>query len=237
MNIEYQNKINIRTEIDQRINFAMQQNDVPVIKLVQIENLSGNSLNNLQLLIISDPPFAHHWQEKIDLIPEDSTYDLKSLNLELSPKFLGELTERIRGLLSFQLFHTDELIGTSERTVELLARDEWSGLVSLPEILAAFVMPNHPSVERILRNAADILGTWIGDPSLAGYQRQDPKHVYLMAAAIYAALQKANISYINPPASFEANGQRIRFPDRIIDLGMATCLDLAVLAAACLAGC
>jgi hypothetical protein len=35
--------------------------------------------------------------------------------------------------------------------VELLAWDEWIGLVSLPEILAAFVMRNHLHVERLLR--------------------------------------------------------------------------------------
>lgn len=234
MNDRHQNKIILRAEIDQRINFAMQQNDVPVVKSIQIENSSERPLHDLRLRINSEPQFVRPWEERIDLVPECSTFNLKVVDLDLSPKFLGELTERVRGLMHFELFCGAELIGSFEKTVELLARDEWSGLASLPEILAAFIMPNHPAVERILRNAADILDTWIGDPSLAGYQRKDPKHIYLMTAAIYAALQRTGISYINPPASFEANGQRIRLPDRIIDLGMATCLDLAVLAAACL---
>ncbi|MCP3904634.1 MAG: DUF4011 domain-containing protein, partial [Planctomycetes bacterium] len=55
-----------------------------------------------------------------------------------------------------------------------------------------------------------------------------------MTAAIYAALQAREITYSNPPASFETTGQRIRLPDRILDTRLATCLDLALLAAACI---
>ena len=55
-----------------------------------------------------------------------------------------------------------------------------------------------------------------------------------MAAAIYAAIQKLDLTYINPPASFEEEGQRVRMPADILEAGMATCLDLALLTAACL---
>ena len=91
-----------------------------------------------------------------------------------------------------------------------MLRNEWAGQSSLPEILAAFVLPNNPAIAHILRDAADLLGDWTEDPSLSGYQSQDPKRSYRMAAAIYASILKLDLTYINPPASFEEDGQRVR---------------------------
>jgi hypothetical protein len=115
-----------------------------------------------------------------------------------------------------------------------LAYDEWNGLSGIPEILAAFVMPNHPAVEAILADASILLGQWTGDSSLLGYQNKDRQRVIMTTAAIYTALQQIGIHYINPPASFEESGQKIRTPDRILENKLGTCLDLVVLIAACL---
>jgi hypothetical protein len=234
MAAEHSPKVDLRAQIDQRINFATQQNDVPVVKTVHVENGSDATLHDLRLRITSEPAFADPWEAHIALIAAGSTYHLEAVDLVLSPRYLGELTERVRGQLRFELLHGSERLLERVESVELLARDEWSGLTSLPEILAAFVMPNHPAVEPILRAAADILGDWTGDPSLSGYQAKDPGRVYTTAGAIYAALQRLEITYINPPASFETQGQRIRFPSQIVESRMGTCLDLAALAAGCL---
>jgi hypothetical protein len=234
MGDEHSLNVNLRPEIDGRINFAMQQNDVPVVKAVHVENGSHVPLRDLRLRITPEPDFAEPWEARIELIAEGSTYNLEAVDLMLSPRYLGELTERVRGQLRFELSQGTERLLERVEPVELLTRDEWSGLASLPEILAAFVMPNHPAVEHILRRVANTLGAWTGDPSLSGYQSKDPRRVYTMAGAIYTALQHLGITYINPPASFETEGQRVRFPDRIVESRIGTCLDLAVLAAGCL---
>lgn len=221
-------------EIDRRVNFALQQNDVPVVKAVRVDNGTDETLRDLRLSITAEPPFAEPWETRIDRVAGRSTYNLPPVDLILSPRALAELTERVRGTLRFELTTGGERIAERVEVVELLAPDEWSGLGSLPEILAAFVMPNHPVVARILRDAAEILGSWSGDPSLAGYQSRDARRLYTTAAAIYAALARLDVTYVNPPASFEAEGQRIRLPDRVAEFRQGTCLDLAVLAAGCL---
>lgn len=226
--------ISLRAEIDRRINFAMQQNDVPIVKSVQVENGSAEPLRGLRLQICAEPAFAEPWHIGIDFIAGRTTYNVTAVDLALSTSVLGELTERVRGRLRLAVFCGAECLAERQEDVQLFARDEWSGLASLPEILAAFVMPNHPGVESVLNDAAQLLGEWTGDPSLSGYQSRDPKRSGLMAAAIYTALQRLGITYVNPPASFEAEGQRIRLPDRILQARLATCLDLAVLAAGCL---
>jgi very-short-patch-repair endonuclease len=156
------------------------------------------------------------------------------VDLQLSHDFLGYLTERIVGALHVDVFQGDEQIAHSSSRIEVLAFDEWNGLQSLPEIIAAFVTPNYPAIDTLLSEAANILREWTGDSSLAGYQSRDSQRVFHTTGAIYTALQRRKITYTNPPASFEERGQKIRLPDRILDNQLGTCLDLTVLAASCL---
>lgn len=226
--------IEVKVELDRRINFAMQQNDVPVVKALQIVNHSTQPICDIRLRITAEPAFAQEWSTEIASIDSDATYNVRGVALQLSAKFLEDLTERLRGALRVDVSAGGQVVFQSVEAVELLARDEWSGLSSLPEILAAFVLPNHPGIAGVLRSAADLLETWTGNPALDGYQSKDPKRVYLVASAIYEALRQAGITYINPPASFEEVGQRVRLADRILETKMATCLDIGLLAAACL---
>lgn len=241
--------LDIDIELDRRINFAMQQNDVPVIKRLQLKNLSSVPLRDLELRITSEPAFAQPWSTRLTEIKPGTTYGIDGVDLDLSPSFLSGLTERVNGRLLIEVITRSatekdqredtaadlsvRLLSRSER-IELLARDEWSGLSSLPEIMAAFVLPNHPATQDVLSIAADLLNEWSGDPSLSGYQSKNPRRVYEIAAAVFGALQRLELTYINPPASFEDEGQRVRLPGQVLETRMATCLDIAILAAGCL---
>ena len=224
----------IQSEIDSRINFAMQQNDVPVIKAVQIENRTETILRELRLRITSDPGFASPWETFIEQVPEGGVYKINAVDIMLAPGFLGGLTERVRGRFRFELLSRGETIADAIQSVDLLAHDEWGGLSSLPEILAAFVTPNHPVVEQLLRQTSELLAEWTGDPSISGYQTRNKVRQWMITCSIYGALQKLDLAYVNPPASFETEGQRVRLPDRIMENRLAACLDLSVLTAACL---
>lgn len=227
-------QILLSIELDRRINFAMQQNDVPPIKSIRIENQSDRSLNNLEIAIYSEPEFSKAWTSRLETIQPGAAWEVSNVDLLLLPEFLFSLTERLSGLLRFELRSNGEILGMKHEPVSLLTKDEWSGLSSLSELIAAFVTPNHPAVEQILRSASRKLKEWTGDGSLSGYQSKNPERVAKTTAAIYESIAELDLNYITPPASFEIEGQRIRLPDRILDAKMGTCLDLAVLAAACL---
>ncbi|MEO8216223.1 MAG: DUF3320 domain-containing protein [Acidobacteriota bacterium] len=224
----------LTVELDPRINFAMQQNDVPVVKSLQITNPEDVPLHDLTVNITGDPEFIAPWTSGIAAISGNSAYRLPSVDLALSLELLSNLTERIRGQLRIEVLQGEHPLIRKVMEVDLLARDEWGGISSLPEILSAFVLPNHPAVAMVLKEAATILEKWTGDPSLAGYQHRDPRRVYTMTAAVYAALVGLRLIYINPPASFESQGQRVRLPEHVLATQMGTCLDLALLAASCL---
>ncbi len=227
-------KASISLTYDRTVNYAMQQNDVPLIKELRIRNDDATVHKDLLIRLTAEPPFASPWERRITAINAGETFNLGLVDLPLSHQYLAGLTERVIGALQVELLRDDVRIHSSSQRIEVLAYDEWNGLQSIPEILAAFVTPNHPAVESVLSDAAGILGSWSDSSALSGYQSRDPRRVFLTAAAIYTALQQRNISYISPPASFEETGQKIRLPDRILESRLATCLDLAVLTASCL---
>lgn len=226
--------IELQTELDRRINYAMQQNDVPVIKALAIENRAGEVLRDLELRISVEPDFAVGWSRRLDLLTPGQRFSAHDVDLQLSPSVLAELTERVRGQIWFEVLRGGHALIRKAEPIELLACDEWGGLSSLPEILAAFVTPNHPVVAQVLGRASDLLGRSTGDPSLSGYQSRSPARVLTTAAAIFTAIRDLDIRYAVPPASFESQGQRVRLPGRIASEKLATCLDLALLACSCL---
>ena len=89
----------------------------------------------------------------------------------------------------------------------------------------------------MLHDAGEILAGWGKDPSLEGYQSPDPNRIRDFAAAVFAAIQKKNIIYSNPPATTTRtffDGQRIRTADAIMDQRLGTCMDMTLLYTSCL---
>ena len=113
----------------------------------------------------------------------------------------------------------------------VLAENEWFNSPPFFESLASFVQPNSARVYRVLKNASKLLEQQTGDSSLQGYQ-QGSSRAALIALALFEALKLEHISYINPPASFENTGQRVRSTDEVLNRAFGTCLDLAVTFAA-----
>lgn len=115
--------------------------------------------------------------------------------------------------------------------VDLLAFDHWPGVGHWPAMTAAFVTPNHPRVASLLKTARQSLGELTDSDSLNGYQSNSRQRAAKIAEACYNAAATWKLGYINPPASFEQQGQRVRLVDRLARDEMGTCLDLAFLLA------
>lgn len=120
-----------------------------------------------------------------------------------------------------------------EQTVDLdiLAPDEWFNSPLYYESLAAWVQPNSPAVTPVLTAVSDILRQHTGDGSVGGNQG-GPERTVEIAAAVFEALRAHDIRYINPPASFEYSGQRVRTSGRVLSDRMGTCIDLSLTYAA-----
>ncbi|MBQ8967458.1 DUF3320 domain-containing protein [Ruminococcus sp.] len=219
------------------INFAMQQNYVPIFRSIIVTNISDSTLKNVFLRIAFEPDFAEEYESApMDLQP-DVPVEISPVDIKLRPDYLFGLTEKIAGYVRIEAISRsaegETVIGRELRDLELLAYDQWTGVNFMPETAAAFITPNHPAVQGVLSKASLFLQKWCGDPAFTGYQTKNPNIVKQQMGAVYAALQQENIAYTVPPASFE-EAQRIRLPDSVLEGKCGTCIDLAVLYCACL---
>jgi len=225
--------LSISAEISSAYNLAMQQNFVPLIGAIRLTNSGNYPSDKIKLSITADPAFFEPVEIDVPEIPAAGSFELKEPKLKISADFLLQLKERIKTKVSIKI-DTKKDSPAFESNVNLLAFNECDGYMYLPELISAFVQPNSPTIEKILAGAASILAS-SGKPSaISGYQSKDPGVVGNIAAAIFAAISSCQINYCMPPASFESDGQKIRFPEVIIENRLGTCLDLTLLFCACL---
>src|SRR5262249_31677725 len=126
----------------------------------------------------------------------------------------------------------DAVIAGSVHPLVALARNEWGGARFMPELLAAFVTPNDPALQVLMKEASRLLEAAGRPGSLEGYQARSRKRCWEMVSALGAALSRRGLTYAEPPASFGHEGQKIRLPAMVLEQGLGTCLDLALLFAA-----
>jgi len=153
--------------------------------------------------------------------------------IQLSDIALADLEEMAPATLIVKL--TDDLNRSQEfrYDIEVYSRDQWLRSPKIAVVTAAFVQPNHPDVNRVLSRAGEILRN-SGHPGISGYQSAATGQHHRIAEAIFVALQEFIKTYINPPASFEELGQKLRPIDRVLEEKQGTCIDLACAYASCL---
>lgn len=136
-----------------------------------------------------------------------------------------------------------ELLLQETYSVNLLPLDEWRDTDEDRMWLPSFVLPRDEVVPRIIDAAQKYLTALTDDRDIGfgGYQNvdeeaEDPlEGVDLQARAIWAALaHDFGLKYVNPPPSFTESSQRLRRPSDILCGTRGTCIDLALLYAACL---
>lgn len=216
------------------MNYAMQQNFVPIVRKIVLSNHTESNLQSITVTITSEPEFAAEWAKTIDVIPVGQAVEIGTVPIVVSSSYLAGLTERLTGTLTLEVSHGEEIVYRESSSLTVLAYDQWAGLAVMPEMAAAFIMPNHPVVARIIREAAPYLEKWTGNPSFDAYQSRNPNRIRHQAAAIYTAIQAYQFTYCVAPASFEEIGQRVRLPDTVMGNAMGNCMDLTLLYAACL---
>lgn len=229
-----ESKILVHGQTNRIINFAMNQNYVPLVRSLIVTNLTQEELKGLKLSITSEPDFTKFYEVNIDTIMPGAAVEITPVHLMVKPDFIIALNERMLANLHVVIEQNGENLYERDYSTILLAYDEWGGLNSMPEMIAAFVTPNVQAVSQVIADAGTYLMEWDKNPSFTGYQRQNPNVVLKQMAAVYSALKKQNITYVVPPASYEETGQKVRLPETLYEQRMGTCLDLALYYAACL---
>lgn len=223
----------IEVEADTTLGYASIQNAVPVIRSLRLTNTGAEPLDNLEVLVACNPRFAEGIKLRFDRLGPGESRRISPLDLWPDHAYLAELQETLAATIAVTVQSGSTDIARASHPVQVLAYDQWAGTRALPELLAAFCMPNNPAVDVLVGKAASLLRTAHNELSMNGYQSKSRDVVWKQISAIYSTISAAGLHYAEPPASFGTDGQKIRTPDRILDAGVATCLDLAMLFASC----
>jgi very-short-patch-repair endonuclease len=219
---------------DPTTGYAAIQNNVPLVRQLSVTNRGELPLVGIELIVFCSPPFAHGTKLRFERLAPGEQRKIAPLDLQPDHGYLASLDEAEKASITVRASINDAIIAETKRDIEVLAYDQWAGTRSLPELLAAFCMPNSPVVDRILGKASALLRSVDSALTLSGYQAKNRESVWKQISAIYSTLAAENLHYTTPPASFGADGQKIRTPERILEGRIATCLDIAMLFASCL---
>lgn len=203
---EEASSIKIYCDIATKLNFACHQNAFALLRDLRIEN--GDSQVKYETLIVTltaNPLFLKPKSWRLDRLSAGAIVPIKDRDIELNGNFLLNLSDSMRGTITVTVEQGEQVLAQETQSIELLAYNEWGGSDYMPELLAAFAMPNESAIDRVLRDASLILRASGKPDGIDGYQSGSRQRVWEITSAIYSAISNLGITYAIPPASFERN--------------------------------
>lgn len=161
-----ENDLELTCSIDDVLTYATVHNGSHIVRDIGIKNVSEADLDHLLVRISSNNELTEEFKLGIEKIKPGEKLHLKNLNVPVNAEYLASLTERSSCQLTVGVYSEEHLLASEVTNI------------------TAFAMPNHPVVTSMIQLAAKYLETWTGDPSLAGYQFDDPNRVKNMADAV-----------------------------------------------------
>jgi hypothetical protein len=224
------------------VNYAMLHNQTPLLPRFAVRKFAhaNDRIHAEVALQVGTNRFA--WA---------SNHDLTARVTDLAPLIQVPLTwtleslpsERVRSIMSIIVHRGDEQIVRQSYPVQIAPVDSWIDDDINRQWLPSFVLPRDPAVRRIIDGAQRHLQALADDHAqgFSGYQAEEPESddpyrlIDAQAQAIWTTIaQDAAVRYINPPPSYALMAQRLRTPSALMSGGRGTCIDLALLLAACL---
>jgi hypothetical protein len=176
---------------------------------------------------------------------EKQNFELKDyIHLPLISQILRTVNEPMNSTLLVEV-KWGRVLFRDSFSVRLLPVDQWRDNDLDGQWLPSFVLPRDPTVPGLISKAQHYVRVVRDDPSAGfdGYQSFDPQaeepsaEVDLQVQAIWAMLvHELKLGYVNPPPTYsnEMDSQRLRTPSMVAKHSCGTCIDLALLIAACL---
>jgi hypothetical protein len=217
-------------DADDSITYATAFNGKSIIRSLVIQSISEKIYTNVTFEVSVHSlgqALSQNWQSKIGTLATTAV-GFENLSLDFYSELLFQQSETVPAELRIRIIEEDlNVLAEAVWNLKLYSPDSWLWNESSNEIIAAYVQPNHPVLRPVLDEAVSILQKQGESVSLSGYQNL--RHVRPMVAAIYQAVVNRQITYSDPPASWDLpDGQRIRNAQTILDEKVGTCLDTAL---------
>lgn len=149
-------RIKAQVSIASKLGFTSHQNAVPLLRELVLHNESDQILQDLTLHLYTTPAVLEAKQWNIDRLVPGSSIDIRERDVKLNAEWLAELTESVLCEVTLSLRQGEENLLTLNYQLEALAKNEWGGN-AMVELLPSFIMPNDPTIDRLLKATSDVL--------------------------------------------------------------------------------
>jgi hypothetical protein len=179
-----------------------------------------------------------------DAHPKEDAHE--KIRIPLTSELTRTLDESLYSTIYMAVRWGDHVLLEQTDRVAFMPVDEWKYDDTNARWLPSFIFPRDPVVREIVTTAQRYLVA-LRDDSTAGfdgYQSFDAtpasiedrsRHIDAQVQALWWALiNDYALGYINPPPNYSDAAQRLRTPSEVLAGRRGTCIDLALLLAACL---
>lgn len=224
-----------RCPLPKSINYASLHNSEPIFPIFEIWPAKPGLIKGVSVKVSlnmgSDRPLE--FQQEYDVRDKTNVQVI----LPLMWFVLNRLKESIVTTIRVDISKDGVPIHLEQDRVLLNPINEWIDSEANRAFLPSFVLSGDRAVVALVKTSRHNLAVLSASYTAGfdGYQTQNEENIDLQVESIWATLAfDKQIDYIEPPPSFNETVQRLRSPSEIIETECGTCIDLALLIAACL---
>lgn len=232
--MQEQTTLIIQKEVFPFFNLSLYLNDIKPIRSLIVENPSDFDIYNVEVKISSDLPCLEPFSYSISCILAKNSVKIPLDYLQVNRNFFSSLSETEKTILQVEVSGQGILPICENVTINIHPLEHFGGFQILPELIAAYITPNHSYVYHIKRKAVAILEKQNLKTAFEGYQSNSSERVLQIISSLYSSIKSEEIIYSALPPGYEETGQRLRLLNTIQQEKFGNCIDLSLLFAACL---
>ena len=215
------------------LNYSLVHAGMPFFRSLTLTNVGSESLDDLELQISLDP-FARSDKVILDRLSPGAPHTLTELDFHYNLQQLLELRDPLSVRVDVQVCGESVAPENAPQVTVLPAR-AWH-CAGHEAALASFVLKESDAVEEVITRARPLLRCLVrGATAWEDVQERDADPATTIAKTLYFCLQERyEIAYGREPHYYGKDWQAARFSAGVLDELEGTCIDLALLFAACL---
>ncbi len=202
--------------------------------LWDMELSADRDLHDIRIVVKHEPDFAQDTEWHVGVLSAGMVYHRHGECPGFDDARLLALQDDVPARITVQVLAADgTVLAQAGDDFKWLAYNRWAGGHEYPELLAALTLPFDPAVDKVL---ADVKKTAGINDEWPGYA-EDAEGVNRRLTSLWDTLTAYHLEYALPPKSWldDNVGQKVRTPTEIMEKRCCTCLDSALLFAACTA--
>ena len=151
------NNKNIALAFDylEEVNYALVQSKMNICNWCIIENNSDFDMENIQLEISGE--YVENYISMSFRLDAKQRIRIQDIKLQVKTDKLLSLTEKVDSNIILKVKAAEETIKEQVFPISFMAYNQWHGVDCYPQLLASFIIPNHPCISTIVKRASEHL--------------------------------------------------------------------------------